>query len=678
MNRFLLLIIFYGFFGQAFCQEGDYSQTIERLKEEANSYRYGDSRKADSVLHKGLSLALKQKKESDIGYFYRKLISQKGIEQHLDSAVFYFNRGAAFYWFKRKAVGVDKMEDKLLLAHLYSELGEAYGSNQRYRKAIDKYSKSAEIYLKYNDSIGVGITHINLANQYFSRSEFPKAIKSYLTAETYVRNTSYDYITAHLMNGISAAYNAMDDIPNALKYAKLFLKEAEQDQRYPQNVIIARLSLARLMLSQNESQVQKVENHLSVVKKKIEDLGMQYFLPDYASLKARILERNDKFVEALELLEQYEPILQEGQTDALSTFRFRFEEAKCHAALKNWKQAETILVELSSQVDELESPDEGMQIAKLLSKIYENSGRFDLALEQEQKFQKYYDKILGIQKQKEFREIEEKYKNEAQKNQILSQRVKLSRQRREIESGKWAMKRQNYFLIIISLLALAIGLASWYMLKLNKLKKDRFIKEKELQSKEDKLRISRDLHDHIGAELTLIKSRSDQRMYVSDNSDEKRTLTEISDYSKNAIDQLRKTIWATQNDEITLIELEEKMDEFIRRFGIEFKIEMNAKNRKMSSLVGLYLLRVAQECVQNTVKHSRATKLLVAFYDQDERLHLEIQDNGSGFDMEKVKMGNGLNTIRERMKEIEGHFKLNTSEKGTIVHLSIPKEKLGS
>lgn len=677
MYRFLLFLVVAGGWNYASCQVGDYSQTIEQLKEEANIYRFGNSHKADSVLHEGLALASKHKKESDIGYFYRKLVSQKGIEQQLDSAVFYFNQGTSFYWFKRKALGAENMEDKLLLAHLYSELGEAYGSNQRYQKSIEKYRKSAEIYLKYNDSIGVGLVNINLANKYFVQSEFPNAIESYLTAESYVRNTSYEYITAHLMNGISAAYNAMGDVPKALKYAKLFLKEAEKDQRYPQNEIIARLSLARLKLVHDKSTIPQVEKHLSEAKKRIDALGMQYFLPDYASLKAQVLEIDGKFEEALRVLKKYESILQEGQTDALSTFRFRFEEAKCYVALKKWNEAELILEEISGQVDELELLDEGMQISKLLVEIYENSGRYALALEQQRNFQKYYDEILGIQKQKEFREIEENYKSEAQKNQILSQRVRLAQQQQEIRAGKWAMKRQNYFLIIVSLIALAIGLVSWYLLKVNRMKKDRLIKEKALQSKEDKLRISRDLHDHIGAELTLIKSRSDQRIYVSDNSEEKRTLAEISEYSKNAIDQLRKTIWATKNDEITVLELEEKMDAFIRRFGIDFKIEMYAVNRKMSSLVGLYLLRIVQECVQNAVKHSGATSLLVEFSDHYGALQLTVQDNGSGFNPKEVEMGNGLNTIRERMQEIGGVFELQASEKGTVIFLKIPKEKLG-
>ena len=196
---------------------------------------------------------------------------------------------------------------------------------------------------------------------------------------------------------------------------------------------------------------------------------------------------------------------------------------------------------------------------------------------------------------------------------------------------------------------------------------------------EQRLSISRDLHDNIGAQLTFIISSVENLKFGFPNIDEKISnhLTKISSFTKDTIVELRDTIWAMNSNDIDLIDLRSRLLNFIEKaqtssnVNFKFNIDESLNQKKISSLQGINIYRVIQEAVNNAVKHAKATKIDIETFAKENELTFEIKDNGIGFNSEEVVHGNGLYNMKKRIEEIGGNFNLSSNENGTKITITI-------
>jgi signal transduction histidine kinase len=86
----------------------------------------------------------------------------------------------------------------------------------------------------------------------------------------------------------------------------------------------------------------------------------------------------------------------------------------------------------------------------------------------------------------------------------------------------------------------------------------------------------------------------------------------------------------------------------------------------------LMVFRIIQEQLNNIVKHSDATKVLINIFNKGSVMNLEINDNGKGFDTSTVRRGLGLTNMKNRAELLGGSFTLISAPgKGTTVKVSI-------
>ena len=91
------------------------------------------------------------------------------------------------------------------------------------------------------------------------------------------------------------------------------------------------------------------------------------------------------------------------------------------------------------------------------------------------------------------------------------------------------------------------------------------------------------------------------------------------------------------------------------------------------------LFRIFQECLTNIARHAKATKVDISLKRDAGELHLQIRDNGKGFNTKKMmeKKTLGLIGMQERTKIIHGNITINSKPgHGTTVELSIPEKEL--
>lgn len=665
--RTVLLVLFLSVCScYGYTQSGEYGRKIEQIKIGAQNARFSNTQDAIELLREGLKLSTQYNNEIDIGYFYRKLISEKGNDQQLDSALYYFHKGVSYYWKVRQEKGEKHMDDVLLLAHLQSELAEAYSANFQLNKSRKTYEKAMDLYASNDDYVGVGITKINLANISLKESDFPKAIELFLESKAVFDTTSYHYIIAEVFNGISTAYEKMENYNQAINYADKYLASIRKDPYEYAGVVNAQIYLARL--HSKLGNLLKMQLYLSEATKGIDSLRLNYFKPAIASVRSMHLMTLGKFQSAKQILLSAEEYVDESNVDPMQEFEYKRILASAYMKTGETQKARSLLEEILITIDRLHLYEEGLQVSQILSDIYEKTGNFAAALQMQKKYQTYYNASIGLKQQLKFKEIETKYHAIELRNQLLSQKFQLLKQKSALEENDWNMKK-NKLIIVILLLLLFISIFTYfYYSRTLRTKKERELQEQKIQSAKEKLRISRDLHDNLGAELTLIKSKIDQRIFLSEDQEEVKNMTELSSYSQHAMDELRKTIWVTKSEEIKLSELELKIEKFVQRFSFDYRIKSSYTDRRISSLTGLNLYRVVQEVIQNATKHSNGTELVIAIQDIiKEKTRISIQDNGTGFHVQDNASGNGLEYMTSRIAEINGEITIDSNENGTQI-----------
>jgi len=242
-------------------------------------------------------------------------------------------------------------------------------------------------------------------------------------------------------------------------------------------------------------------------------------------------------------------------------------------------------------------------------------------------------------------------------------------------------------LILLALIAIAYLIYHQQKLKNNQQKQEfqlkSAIKEIETQNKlhEQRLSISRDLHDNIGAQLTFVISSVDNLKFGNQITDNKITnqLTKISDFTKSTIIELRDTIWAMNTTEFSFDDLRSRIFNFIEKaktakeeVAFLFTIDDDVTGIKLSSIKGINIYRTIQEAVNNAMKYADAKNIEVNVADQKNKIKITIKDDGKGFDLNTVDFGNGLENMKKRIAEIDGKLTVNSEiDKGTKITILI-------
>lgn len=220
--------------------------------------------------------------------------------------------------------------------------------------------------------------------------------------------------------------------------------------------------------------------------------------------------------------------------------------------------------------------------------------------------------------------------------------------------------------ITFDVLVLMIGLGFRYRnLRLEKEKQTRLAIENQLRLLQEKERISRDLHDNVGSQLTIISSGIDNAAYLAEKqklSPEK--LLQINETVRETVQNLRDSIWATHQNEISIDNFQLRLRQYLTKSvgdSLVFDVNFDGKNILLSSTLALALFRIIQEAIQNSLKHAKASQILITGHFDKKQGKVEISDNGVGFDTnQSLKTESyGLNNMKQRITDLGGSLKID-------------------
>ena len=202
----------------------------------------------------------------------------------------------------------------------------------------------------------------------------------------------------------------------------------------------------------------------------------------------------------------------------------------------------------------------------------------------------------------------------------------------------------------------------------------------EMARQTERMRIARDLHDDLGAQLTeisllagLANDASVDPRYKQD------VLPEISAKAHDLACTLDEVVWAVNPRHDTVNSLADYLAAFAAEFlaaaGItaRFDVARDLPALALDQTQRHSLFLAVREALNNAVKHSGAREVWLRLRLDGGTLRLTLQDDGRGFDPAAATTGSGLKNMAGRLRDFGGAFQIESaSGRGTILHFSVP------
>lgn len=194
----------------------------------------------------------------------------------------------------------------------------------------------------------------------------------------------------------------------------------------------------------------------------------------------------------------------------------------------------------------------------------------------------------------------------------------------------------------------------------------------------ERTRISGEMHDDIGAEVTKIKLFSQGlSLKLKDDTEEKKKLESISAAASRMMQTINEIIWTMNSRNDTL----SNMTAYIRRYAsgylssheIEYSMDFpeDVPPVFINNTIRRNIFLTVKEALHNIIKHACAKKVIIKLTYNDDYLKIIITDNGIGTASEKSQ-GKGLHNMKIRMQDCGGSIKvLSNPAKGTSISLCI-------
>lgn len=193
--------------------------------------------------------------------------------------------------------------------------------------------------------------------------------------------------------------------------------------------------------------------------------------------------------------------------------------------------------------------------------------------------------------------------------------------------------------------------------------------------------IGRELHDNIGQKLTLVSLYTQQLLYENKVPEVSERIDQVSQIINQSLQDLRSLSKTLTDDNInhkeivTLIQEEADNTNVFKKCHVDFK--HNFQQLDLGFVHKNVLLRITQEFIQNSIKHSQCRNIFISLNTSEESLwELNIHDDGIGFDRSNITSnGIGLTNMKNRAEIIGAQFSLESEKnKGTTLNIILKRK----
>jgi signal transduction histidine kinase len=200
---------------------------------------------------------------------------------------------------------------------------------------------------------------------------------------------------------------------------------------------------------------------------------------------------------------------------------------------------------------------------------------------------------------------------------------------------------------------------------------------------EERRRISRELHDGLGQDLTAVKMILGGLVQPNQlkDSTENKTIAEVLSMMDSAIEQVRTMshlLHPPLLDEMGLLSaLRWYTEGFAKRSGVETVLDVPKNFPRLEPEIEMAIFKIVQESLTNVFRHAEAKRAVVQLEERDGNALISIEDNGKGVgsgaeELHPNSYGIGVIGIKQRAAEYDGQVTLRNTGSGTRVEVKIP------
>jgi signal transduction histidine kinase len=514
------------------------------------------------------------------------------------------------------------------IASAYTSLGSVYTVQDITDSASYYYLNAIDYAKKTNDKGTLGTAYMNIVVTYIHQRNFKKGVEYSFLALNQPDIMIDKSLVATIKSNLYNVYLEMKDTVNAYK----IIKEAYSLYPYitdvsTKNNLLVNMSSTYFFKQQYDSAYQMSSKSLDIATLLKDTV---HIIDSYAD-KAFCLHKMGKNIEAKNEIEKADPLLNKVIAPLERSLNYYDIRADIFKHVGNLKEALTCREQYLELKDSMYKGNEG-----------------NLAIQTENEI-----------KQKEF-----------EKN-IAEKQLKITK------------KNNAIILLLISIAALSIiGFLFYRNQRKRKLLHEKNIsflkKENEWQSAnaaleaqlQERNRISREIHDELGASLTSIALSTELlRAKLKDQTEE---VDKISNTSSTMVDSLNEIIWSLNsgNDSLkSLVAYTRKMFfSFLDDTTIvpHFHATPINEDVKLPGSIRRTIYLTTKEALNNAIKHAQAKHIKLNMKVEEEKLILQIQDDGKGITSTN-EFGNGLRNMKENIEKIGGYFSIQNDNGVTVI-----------
>lgn len=594
-------------------------EALYNLASFEEDYKY-DFKAAEKYYLKGIELAQKSnllfvEGAGMLGYSY----NLKNQNRHKESLII-----------NKKMVAIfTKLNDTAKLTKAYNKLGNNYKNLNQPERAIEALLTSLDLAKKLKDTSDIGSAYVNIGVVYDGSGDYDQALKNYISAIEYLKAGSNTNFLAITYGNIGAAYISLYEYAKAIPYLQKALNIHEAHKEIADIAfVLNNLSTANNYL-QNYAEAIKSSTRSVALAKKVNDKE----LIAYGFLSLGVSYQGLK---------------------------------KASLAKLNFALAEKM-------IDSVNNTSYTMQVYAKIADFYAVNKNYEPAFNYYHKLIMMRDTIFNTEKHLQIATLQTKY-------ETVEKEKALAKSQSEILQKVVQIQQKNNLLIASGLGILVIALAGflfWRSAELRRLKekieKEKIASEAQDKMHEEKMRISRELHDSIGAQLTFINSSLE---HLSPN--DVQEIADTKTMTMNTIRELRSIVWLINKEEFFVDELAGKLRDLMKPLqNYKPKIDIISKgkeNLKLNANIASNLFRIIQEATNNTIKYAQANSLNILIDTSDvSTLVLHIQDDGIGFVHNDNNLSFGLKNIASRVANVGGQYSIKSKVgSGTRIEIAIP------
>jgi signal transduction histidine kinase len=189
--------------------------------------------------------------------------------------------------------------------------------------------------------------------------------------------------------------------------------------------------------------------------------------------------------------------------------------------------------------------------------------------------------------------------------------------------------------------------------------------------------IGREIHDNIGQKLTLASLYIQNLLYENKKLENTENIENISNIINDSLTDLRLLSKTLTDDTIAtkslvaLLQSECQKIDKLKKCWFTYDSEVQAY--EIAYHTKSMLLRIAQEFIQNSLKHAQCKSIKLDLKQTQTFIIMELSDDGKGFDTTKTNsLGIGLQNMKKRTETVGGQFDLISNNSGTSITIKLP------